>query len=162
MIHGNRDRTPSNALSKSISEDIITLYQTKYYDFNFCHFREFLKEKEGIEVSYNFIYKTLMNAEITSPKLRKATKKKLAKQKLKDKKKITDDMNYKEINELVDHEVALEDSHPRMEKPKNFGEIIEEDGSIHLWFGTIKLAFILQMIEQPLLLLVHGLISKKL
>ena len=103
-----------------------------------------------------------MNAEITSPKLRKATKKKLAKQKLKDKKKITDDMNYKEINEFVDHEVALEDSHPRMEKPKNFGEIIEEDGSIHLWFGTIKLAFILQMIEQPLLLLVHGLISKKL
>lgn len=138
FIHGNRNRTPSNALSKSISEDIITLYQTKYYDFNFCHFREFLKEKEGIDVSYNFIYKTLMNAEITSPKLRKATKKKLTKQKLKDKKKITDDMNDKEINELVDHEIALEDSHPRMEKPKNFGEIIEEDGSIHLWFGTYK------------------------
>ena len=35
FIRGNRNRTPSNALSKPISEDIITLYQTKYYNFNF-------------------------------------------------------------------------------------------------------------------------------
>jgi hypothetical protein len=43
-----------------------------------------------------------------------------------------------EIESIVNHEVALEDSHPRGEKPKNFGEIIEMDGSIHLWFGDKK------------------------
>ncbi|MBQ9318211.1 MAG: hypothetical protein IJR82_01070 [Bacilli bacterium] len=43
-----------------------------------------------------------------------------------------------QIETIVNHEVALEDSHPRGEKPKYFGEIIEQDGSIHLWFGNKK------------------------
>ena len=47
-------------------------------------------------------------------------------------------MSEEQISEIVNHEVALEDSHPRLEKPKYFGEIIEQDGSIHLWFGTKK------------------------
>lgn len=32
FIHGNRSRKPVNALDKSISEDIITLYKNKYQD----------------------------------------------------------------------------------------------------------------------------------
>ena len=40
-------------------------------------------------------------------------------------------MSEKQINTIVNHEVALEDSHPRCEKTKYFGEIIEQDGSIH-------------------------------
>ena len=32
----------------------------------------------------------------------------------------------------------MQDSHPRGEKPKYFGEIIEQDGSIHNWFGNVK------------------------
>ena len=47
-------------------------------------------------------------------------------------------MSNEQIEYVVNHEVALEDSHPRGEKPKNFGEIIEQDGSIHLWFGEKK------------------------
>ncbi len=47
-------------------------------------------------------------------------------------------MSDEQINEIVSHEIALEDSHPRQEKPKYFGEIIEMDGSIHLWFGAKK------------------------
>ena len=47
-------------------------------------------------------------------------------------------MSNEEIEVKINHEVALEDSHPRGEKPKYFGEIIEEDGSIHLWFGDKK------------------------
>ena len=43
-----------------------------------------------------------------------------------------------QIEHIVNHEIALEDSHPRGEKPKYFGEIIEQDGSIHLWFGETK------------------------
>ena len=44
----------------------------------------------------------------------------------------------KSIIFIINHEIALEDSHPRGEKPKFFGEIIEQDGSIHLWFGDKK------------------------
>ena len=40
FVHGNRTRKPINALDKSISEDIILLYRTKYQDWNFNHFKE--------------------------------------------------------------------------------------------------------------------------
>ena len=47
-------------------------------------------------------------------------------------------MSEETIEAAINHEIALEDSHPRGEKPKFFGEVIEQDGSIHLWFGGIK------------------------
>lgn len=55
FVHGNRSKKPANAKSKSLSEDIILLYKNKYYDFNFCYFKEFLKKDENINISYNFI-----------------------------------------------------------------------------------------------------------
>lgn len=138
FVHGNRAKKPFNAKSKSFSEDIILLYKNKYYDFNFYHFKEFLKKKENINVSYDFIYKTLTKEGILSPRARKKTKRKFAKQKLLEEKKINLTMSDEQINSVVNHEIALEDSHPRQEKPKYFGELIEMDGSIHLWFGNIK------------------------
>ena len=138
FIHGNRSKKPVNALDKSISEDIITLYKNKYYDFNFNHFKEFIKKDENINVSYDFIYKTLSKEGILSPKARKKTKKEFIKKQLLKEKKINNDMSNEEIEIIVNHEIALEDSHPRCEKPKYFGEVIEQDGSIHNWFGDKK------------------------
>lgn len=138
FIHGNRSKKPVNALDNSISEDIILLYKTKYYDFNFSHFKEFLKKDENIDVSYDFIYKNLTKAGILSPKARKKTKRKFKKKQLLDESKINNAMSDEQIDYIVNHEIALEDSHPRGEKPKYFGEIIEQDGSIHEWFGGFK------------------------
>ena len=138
FVHGNRTRKPINALDHSISEDIILLYKNKYQDWNFNHFKEFLKKDENIDVSYDFIYKTLTKEGILSPKARKKTKREFAKQKLLKEKKINLAMTDEQINTIVNHEIALEDSHPRGEKPKYFGEVIEQDGSIHQWFGDIK------------------------
>ncbi|MFA7120212.1 MAG: ISNCY family transposase [Bacilli bacterium] len=138
FIHGNRSKKPVNALDNSISEDIILLYKTKYYDFNFSHFKEFLKKDENIDVSYDFIYKNLTKAGILSPKARKKTKRKFKKKQLLDESKINNAMSDEQIDYIVNHEIALEDSHPRGEKPKYFGEIIEQDGSIHEWFGDFK------------------------
>ena len=138
FIHGNRSKTPVNAKPKSLSEDIILLYKNKYYDFNFEHFKEYLVNEEDIHVSYKFIYKTLTTNDILSPRARKKTKKEFTKRKLLEEKKINLAMSNEEIEVKINHEVALEDSHPRGEKPKYFGEIIEEDGSIHLWFGDKK------------------------
>ena len=138
FVHGNRTHKPCNAFDNSISENIILLYKNKYYDFNFNHFKKFLEKEENIKVSYNYVYKVLTKEGILSPKARKKTKREYAKQKLLKEKKITLAMSDKQINTIVDHEIALEDSHPRGEKPKYFGEIIEQDGSIHLWFGEKK------------------------
>lgn len=138
FVHGNRTHKPYNAFDNSISESIILLYKNKYYDFNFNHFKKFLEKEENIKVSYNFIYKALTKEGILSPKARKKTKRNFTKQKLLKEKKINLAMSDEQINTIIDHEIALEDSHPRCEKPKYFGEIIEQDGSIHLWFGEKK------------------------
>ena len=138
FVHGNRSRKPATTLNKSLSEDIILLYKTKYQDFNFSHFKEYLEEEEKIKVSYKFIYDTLTKQGILSPKARKRTIKEYIKQQLLKEKKISLTMSEKQINEIVNHEINLEYSHPRGEKPKYFGEIIEQDGSIHLWFGDKK------------------------
>ena len=138
FIHGNRGHIPSKTLDKSISENIILLYKNKYYDFNFNHFKKFLEMKENIFVSYKFIYNVLTKEGILSPKAKKRTKREFAKQKLLKEKKIDLAMNDELINTIISHEINLEDSHPRGEKPKYFGEIIEQDGSIHLWFGEKK------------------------
>ena len=71
FVHGNREHKSQKTLDKSISENIILLYRTKYYDFNFNHFKKFLETKENIFVSYKFIYNTLTKEGILSPKARK-------------------------------------------------------------------------------------------
>ena len=138
FVHGNRNKKPVSTLDKSISEDIILLYKTKYQEWNFQHFKEFLEQDENIKVSYNSIYTTLTKAGFISPKARKKTKRNAAKARLLKEKKITLAMSDEQIDTIINHEVALEDSHPRGEKPKFFGEIIEQDGSIHQWFGDKK------------------------
>ena len=138
FVHGNRNKIPVKALNKSLSEDIILLYNNKYQGWNFNHFKDFLEKKENIKVSYDYVYTTLTNNGILSPKARKKTKRKYAKQKLLKEKKINLNMTSEQIDTIVNHEIALEDSHPRGEKPKYFGEVIEMDGSIHRWFGDKK------------------------
>ena len=51
FVHGNRSRQPANALDKTISNTIILLYTTKYQDFNFTHFTEYLNESENIKLN---------------------------------------------------------------------------------------------------------------
>ena len=137
FVHGNRGQIPTTAIDKSISDNIILLYQNKYQDCNFCHFKDLLKDRESIDVSYNFIYKTLTSINIYSPKIRKATRRKIKKIELLLKKENMT-KSKKDLEIMISHLIDLEDSHPRQEKPKYFGEVIEMDGSIHLWFGSVK------------------------
>ena len=103
FVHGNRGHIPSKALDKSISDDIILLYKTKYQDFNFNHFKEYLDEEENIHVSYKFIYNLLKKEGILSPKARKKTKRNFKKQQLLKEKKINLSMSEKQINNIISH-----------------------------------------------------------
>ena len=107
FVHGNRDRKPATTLNKSLSETIILLYRTKYQDWNFNHFKDFLEREENIKVSYNFIYTTLTNEGILSPKAKKKIKREYAKKKLLKEKKINLAMTDEQINTIVSHEIAL-------------------------------------------------------
>lgn len=137
FVHGNKNQQPVNTLPKELTDRIIQLYLTKYQGFNFKHFQDFLFERENIKLSYSCIYNILTKANIYSPKIRRKTKKELARKKvLKENPKITE----KELTTIVNYEVSLESSHPRKEKEKNFGELVQMDASIHNWFGDKKSA----------------------
>ena len=138
FVHGNRSRKPISTLDKSISEDIILLYKNKYQDWNFKHFHEWIVEKENFKVSYKFVYNVLIKECILSPKARRKTKREFAKKKLLQEKKINETMSEEQIETIISHEITLKDSHPIGEQPKYFGEVIEQDGSIHPWFGNKK------------------------
>lgn len=43
---------------------------------------------------------------------------------------------------MVSHQLKIEEAHPRQEKPKYFGKVIEMDGSIHKWFGSRRFVYI--------------------
>ena len=137
FVHGNRSKKPVNAHDKTFSDNIILLYETKYQGFNFNHFLDYLNDEEGYNVSYAYIYNLLTSEGIYSPKMNRKTRRRIAKESLEKEKKLKGKTK-EEIEVIVNYEVALEDSHPRGEKPKYFGEVIEMDGSIHLWFGKTK------------------------
>lgn len=137
FIHGNRNRIPSIAFDKSLSEDILLLYNNKYNDFNFKHFHEYLVEVEEIDVSYSFVYSTLTEAGIMSPKAEKRTRRNFKRIEL-EKKKMLENKTEEEIEIIIKREISLDCAHPRQERPKYFGEVIQQDGSIHNWFGNKK------------------------
>ena len=49
FVHGNRGHKPTNTLDLTLSQNIILLYQNKYYDCNFNHFKDLLEERENIK-----------------------------------------------------------------------------------------------------------------
>jgi transposase len=52
VIHGNRDKAPSNKLSDILKKEVMKLVEEKYFDFNMTHCLEVLKENEEIVVNY--------------------------------------------------------------------------------------------------------------
>ena len=66
LIHGNKGRKPSNALSETKKEEIIALKKSYAYEqANFSHFRDLLLEN-GISISYSTLYKILSEAGLKS------------------------------------------------------------------------------------------------
>lgn len=68
---------------------------------------------------------------ILSPHIRRAARKKLRKAKLQTE---NPSISVTEVQTVVSHQVA----HPRQQRCKFFGEEIQMDGSLHLWFGDRK------------------------
>lgn len=52
VIHGNRDKTPSNKKATALRKSVMDLVEEKYFDFNMTHRLEFLKSKHDIVIKY--------------------------------------------------------------------------------------------------------------
>lgn len=137
FVHGNRGRKPKHALSNELKDKIETLYLSKYFDCTYTQFTEYLAERENIFLSIAVVGQILRERCILSPKARKITKKNIKKKLLEKQKKAK---AKKEIAKLQSNIVAIEDSHPRQPRCIYFGEEIQTDACIHLWFGNTKTA----------------------
>lgn len=137
FIHGNRGRKPKHALTAEFKDEIETLYTSKYFDCTYTQFTEYLAERESIFLSIQEVGQILREKYILSPRARKVTRKNIKKKLLAQKEKAK---NKKEIAKIQANIVATEDAHPRQPRCIYFGEEIQTDACIHLWFGNTKTA----------------------
>lgn len=136
FVHGNRGRKPVHSISDKTRSTVIDLYKTKYHGANFTHYSELLATNEGISIAPSTINTILMAEHIISPKAFRATKKRV-KQELLDKQE-TSNLSTDDKLEIEKSIVAIEDAHPRRPRCAYFGEMIQMDASLHLWFGYTK------------------------
>jgi transposase len=54
------------------AEQVLQLYQEKYYDLNVRHFREKLRDEHGIDLSYTWIYQALLGAGLVQKRRKRA------------------------------------------------------------------------------------------
>lgn len=137
FVHGNKGRKPKHALTDEFKNEIEILYTSKYFDCTYTQFTEYLAERENIFLSVPEVGQILRERYILSPKARKATKRNLKKKLIAQKEKLK---SKKEIAKLQANIVALQDAHPRQPRCIYFGEEIQTDACIHLWFGNLKTA----------------------
>lgn len=135
FVHGNRGRRPAHTKDDKTRQNILDLYRTKYEEANFTHYSELLEEYENINISTSAIRSILMDEYILSPKATRKTRKNLA-IKLKEQLKVA--KTKKEITELHNAIISIEDAHPRRPRCTYFGEMLQMDASLHNWFGQDK------------------------
>ena len=137
FVHVNRGRKPSHALSEQQKSEIEQLYLSKYFDCNYTVFSELLAQRENIFISVDEARVILSEKYILSPRAHKSTRKRLRKQLLKEQAHAKTKAQKANIHASM---VALEDAHPRQPRSIYFGEEIQIDACIHLWFGKTKTA----------------------
>lgn len=70
LAHGNRGRTPVNAVDQVIRQQVLDLAQCKYAGCNTQHFTELLAEREGIKVSRSTVRRLLIAGAVSRPRKR--------------------------------------------------------------------------------------------
>lgn len=136
FVHGNRDKAPATTIPTDVKARIVAIYKNPlYFGANFAHFHELLQRNfpEIPKISLSSLRNILRKNNILSPKVRKATIKKIKEEeKLKQVALNQSQEPNSCLNLPIDHA-----AHPRREKSKFFGELIFMDASAHRWFENI-------------------------
>ena len=132
FVHKNRGKESKRKISDKIKKEVVDLYITEYFDYNFTHFFEEIQEK------YNLSYKTIDNilteADIISPeaqhktiKLYNTNMKKAIRQK-----------------KATENQVEIFKKRQETERQKhirrssllyNYGQEIQMDAAFAIWYG---------------------------
>lgn len=68
LAHGNRGRTPANAITPDFYQQVVTLARERYSGVNHSHLAELLEEREGITISRSTLRRLLTRAGLPSPR----------------------------------------------------------------------------------------------
>lgn len=132
FLHGNKGRKPATTIPQETRNIVVDLYRTKYYEANFQHYTELLKEREGISLSVSSVSKILETEYILSPKVTKAKRKRVKKELLAKKEHAS---SKKEADALQNNLVAVEDAHSRRPRCAYFGEMQQMDATPYQWIA---------------------------
>ncbi|VWL89653.1 ISNCY family transposase [Oceanivirga miroungae] len=129
------------ALTEDEENIIITFYIEHASSFNFKHFYEhFVINQMGYNISYPTLLRIFKKRKITSPESRKQTLRSYKRSDV-DNKGVNENISELSDKEIsFKHELCAKYAHPYVSAPKYFGEIVETDASIHLWFNNKKAA----------------------
>lgn len=132
FVHKNRGKESKKKISLEIKKEIVDLYITEYFDYNFTHFFEEIQEK--YKLSYKTIDNILTEADIISPeaqhrtiKLYNANMKKAIRNK-----------------EATTEQIKIYKKRQENEKQKhirrssllyNYGQEIQMDAAFSIWYG---------------------------
>lgn len=130
--HKNKGKPPVTKISDTLKLEIIELYRTKYFNATYTHFSELLKENENITISSVSLRGILKDAGFSSPRLHKATRKKWEKEFLATLEK--PQTKKEKTNTLLKLQHLCDNPHPKREKSKYAGELIQMDASCYAFF----------------------------
>lgn len=132
FIHKSRGKESKNKIPENIKEEIVNLYITEYFDYNFTHFYEAIREK--YQLSAKSIDNILNDADIISPEaqhktttLYNANMKKAIRQK-----------------QATEEQIIIYNKRQEAEKQKhirrssllyNYGQEIQMDAAFAIWYG---------------------------
>lgn len=130
--HGNKGRSPSVKYNETLKRRIIDYYLNEYLDTNITHFSEIVLEDFNVYINPETIRLWLLNENIVSPKTHRITRKRI-KKKIKEELKKTKSIKQSNELKLKAEELDRKDAHPRRERCKYFGEMIQMDASELEW-----------------------------
>ena len=135
FAHKNRGKTPSNKIDCKIIEEIQQLYLDDFYDHNYEHFLEEIKDRYSI--SYPSLYRCLSSDDIISPLAHKETIK-LYNERI-EKAINGEEKIQEEIVELFQsRRISFEKAHTRRSSNKfGFGQEVQMDACEKIWFGNV-------------------------
>ena len=135
FAHKNRGKTPSNKIDCKIIEEIQQLYLDDFYDHNYEHFLEEIKDRYSI--SYPSLYRCLSSDDIISPLAHKETIK-LYNERM-EKAINGEEKIQEEIVELFQsRRISFEKAHTRRSSNKfGFGQEVQMDACEKIWFGNV-------------------------
>lgn len=136
FIHGNRGKKPVTALTEEFKTEIELLYLNKYFDCTYTSFKEYLDTRENIHLSIDEVRVILRDRCIFSPRTHKKTLKNYRKR-LEEEMKVANEQEKKKIQAKI---VLAQEAHPRQPRCQYFGEELQMDACIHIWFGNVKTA----------------------